>query len=159
MLAGCGYHTAGSATHIPAGVRTIAVPIFVNKTQAYRTETLFTAAVIHELNARTQYVIVNRDGADADATLRGVIVKQTIDPLTYDTSTGQSSSYLVTVTAAVTLTARDGHVLYRNNDLVFRQQYQSTQDLGSFIQEGSPAMDRMSKGFAAAVVSDMLESF
>jgi outer membrane lipopolysaccharide assembly protein LptE/RlpB len=31
-LSGCGYHTAGHATRIPASVRTIAVPVFVNQT-------------------------------------------------------------------------------------------------------------------------------
>jgi outer membrane lipopolysaccharide assembly protein LptE/RlpB len=157
-LTGCGYHTAGSATHVPANVRTLAVPIFANKTQAYQTETEFTGALVHELNARTKYVITTKDHADADATLRGTIVTQTITPLTYDTAAGQSSSYLVTVVAAVSLVGRDGHMLYQNT-LTFRQQYQSTQDLASFIQEDSPAMNRMAKDFAAAVVSDMLESF
>ena len=159
LLTGCGYHLAGSATHVPPNVRTLDVPIFVNKTQAYHTEMALTGAVVHELNARTKYVITTADHADADATLQGVVVSQSVAPLTYDTQTAQSSSYLITITASVTLVARDGTVLYTNKDLVFRQQYQSTQDLASFIQEDSPAVDRLSKDFAAAVVSDMLESF
>jgi hypothetical protein len=159
LTLGCGYHTAGSATHVPANVRTLAVPIFANKTQAYQTEVVFTGAVIHELNARTKYEITSAEHADTDATLHGTILSQSIAPLTYDTATGQSSSYLVTITAAVVLTARDGRVLYSNSDLTFRQQYQSTQDLASFIQEDSPAVSRLAKDFAAAVVSDMLESF
>jgi outer membrane lipopolysaccharide assembly protein LptE/RlpB len=159
MLSGCGYHTAGSATHVPPNVRTLAVPIFANKTQAYQTEIVFTGAVIHELNARTKYEINSAEHADADATLHGTILSQSIAPLTYDTATGQSSSYLITITAAVSLTARDGRVLYANNKLTYRQQYQSTQDLASFIQEDSPAVNRLAKDFAAAVVSDMLESF
>jgi outer membrane lipopolysaccharide assembly protein LptE/RlpB len=159
VLTGCGYHAAGSATHVPADVRTLAVPIFANKTQAYQTEVVFTGAVVHELNARTKYEIVTAEHADADATLHGTILSQSIAPLTYDTVTGQSSSYLITITAAVTLTARDGRVLYANSNLTFRQQYQSTQDLASFIQEDSPAVNRLAKDFAAAIVSDMLESF
>ncbi len=159
LTLGCGYHTAGLATHVPANVRTLAVPIFANKTQAYQTETVFTGAVIHELNARTKYVISSADHADSDASLHGTFLSQSIAPLTYDTATGQSSSYLVTITAAVTLTARDGHVLYSNGNLTYRQQYQSTQDLASFIQEDSPAVNRLAKDFAAALVSDMLESF
>jgi len=156
---GCGYHVAGSATHVPPNVRTLDVPIFVNKTQAYHTEMALTGAVVHELNARTKYIVSTADHADTDATLQGVILSQSVAPLTYDTATAQSSSYLITITAAVTLTARDGSVLYTNKNLIFRQQYQSTQDLTSFIQEDSPAVNRMAKDFAAAVVSDMLESF
>jgi outer membrane lipopolysaccharide assembly protein LptE/RlpB len=159
LLTGCGYHTAGSATHIPAHVRTLAVPIFTTHTQAYHTEMAFTQAVIRELNTRTKYRVLNTDSGDVDATLKGTILTQTITPLTYDANSSQSSSYLVAVTARVTLTAHDGTVLYRNDSITFREQYQSTQDVNSFIQEGSPAISRMSRDFAQTVVSDMLESF
>src|SRR5580765_5170534 len=133
LFTGCGYHTAGSATHIPANVRTLAVPIFTTHVQAYRTEVAFTQAVVRELNTRTRYHILNSDTADADATLNGTILAEAITPLTYDATTGQSSSYLVAVTARVVLTAHDGHVLYRNDAVTFREQYQSTQDPSNFI--------------------------
>jgi outer membrane lipopolysaccharide assembly protein LptE/RlpB len=159
LLTGCGYHTAGSAAHIPPGVQTLAVPVFSTRTQAYHTEMAFTQAVIRELNTRTRYRVVNTDTTAADATLRGAILSQTITPLTYDANSSQSSSYLVSVTASVVLTAHDGRVLYRNDAITFREQYQSTQDVNTFIQEGSPAISRMSRDFAQTVVSDMLESF
>jgi outer membrane lipopolysaccharide assembly protein LptE/RlpB len=159
LLTGCGYHTAGSATHIPQNVRTLSVPIFATRVQAYHTEMAFTQAVVSELNTRTRYRILNSDSPGTDATLRGTILSQTITPLTYDANSSQTSSYLVAVTARVTLTAHDGTVLYRNDAITFREQYQSTQDLSTFIQEGSPAISRMSRDFAQTVVSDMLESF
>jgi outer membrane lipopolysaccharide assembly protein LptE/RlpB len=158
-LTGCGYHQAGSATHIPQNVHTLAVPIFATKAQAFHTEMLFTQATISELNTRTKYRILNNDNPDADATLRGTILSQTVTPLTYDSNSGQTSSYLVTITAKVVLTAHDGHTLYQNNAIVFREQYQSTQDLSGFIQEDSPAVRRVARDFAQGVVSDMLESF
>ncbi len=158
-LTGCGYHQAGSATHIPANVRTLAVPIFATKAQPYHTEMLFTQATIRELNTRTKYRVLTNDNPDADATLHGTILSQVVAPLTYDSTTGQSSSYLVTITAKVVLTAHDGHTLYQNNAIVFREQYQSTQDLSGFIQEDSPAVRRVARDFAQGLVSDMLESF
>ena len=158
-LSGCDYHVAGSASHVPTNLRTMSVPIFATRVQAYHTEVAFTQAVIRELNTRTRYSIVNSDSADADAILAGTILNQTITPLTYDATTGQSSSYLVSITARVLLTANDGRVLYRNDAVTFREQYQSTQDLSNFIQEGSPAVNRMSRDFAQAIVSDILESF
>ena len=158
-LAGCGYHQAGSATHIPASVRTLAVPIFATRAQAFHTEMLFTQSTIRELNTRTRYRILNTDTEDADATLHGTILAQTVSPLTYDATTSQTSSYLVTITAKVVLTARDGHVLYQNDSVAFREQYQSTQDLSGFIQEDSPAVGRVARDFARGLVSDMLESF
>lgn len=158
-LAGCGYHQAGSATHIPAGTNTLAIPIFATKVQAFHTEMLFTQAVVRELNTRTKYRILNSNSEDADATLHGTILSQTVAPLTYDATTGQSSSYLVNITAKVILTAHDGHVLYRNDAVNFREQYQSTQDLSGFIQEDGYAVKRVAREFGHAIVSDMLESF
>ena len=158
-LSGCDYHVAGSASHVPTNLRTMSVPIFATRVQAYHTEVAFTQAVIRELNTRTRYNIINSDSADADAILAGTILNQTITPLTYDATTGQSSSYLISITARVLLTANDGRILYRNDAVTFREQYQSTQDLSNFIQEGSPAVNRMARDFAQAIVSDILESF
>jgi len=158
FLTACGYHTVGAASHLPANVRTIAVPTFTTRAQAFHTEFAFTQAVVRELNTRTKYQVLNHDG-DADATLRGTIVSESASPLTYDSTSGQTSSYLITITAKVVLTARDGHVLYQNDALPFHEQYQSTQDTTSFIQEDSPAVQRVARDFAQAVVAAILESF
>jgi len=157
-LLGCGYHTVGAATHIPANVRTLEVPIFQSKVQGFNTETVFTEAVVRELNTRTRYRVMN-GGTGADAVLRGTILTETVSPLTYDASSGQTSSYLVSITASVLLVAHDGTVLYRNDAFAWREQYQSTQDLSGFVQEDSAAVRRVAREFAQAVVSDMLESF
>jgi outer membrane lipopolysaccharide assembly protein LptE/RlpB len=165
-LSGCGYHRVGSAMQAAPNVHTLAVPIFQSKVQAYHTETTFTQAVVRELNTRTLYKVMTSSGdgtfagsgTDADATLRGTIVSETIAPLTYDPSSGQTSSYLVTVTAQVVLTAHDGRVLYKNDSFGWREQYQSTQDLSGFVQEDSAAVRRMARDFAQALVSGMLES-
>ncbi|HZQ42716.1 MAG TPA: LPS assembly lipoprotein LptE [Acidobacteriaceae bacterium] len=165
-LAGCGYHQVGSATRVPADVRTVSVPIFQSKVQAYNSETAFTEAVVRELNTHTRYrVLTNVNSStpatnqNADATLRGTILTQAITPLTYDASSGQTSSYLVTITADVALLGHDGTVLYRNNAFAWREQYQSTQDLSGFVQEDSAAVRRIARDFAQALVSDMMESF
>jgi outer membrane lipopolysaccharide assembly protein LptE/RlpB len=158
-LAGCGYHGVGAATHIPGNVRTLDVPIFQSSVQAYNTETAFTQAVVRELETRTKYQISLKDKGSADATLKGYIVSQNVAPLTYDPSSGQTSSYLVSITARVELVAQNGTVLYRNDNMAWREQYQSTQDLSGFVQEDSAAMRRVAREFAQALVSDMLESF
>ena len=157
-MTGCGYHTVGSSAHLPPGVHTLAVPVFTTRAQAFHTEFAFTQAVIRELNTRTTFQVLNKDG-DADATLKGVILTQAASPLTYDSSSGQTSSYLITITARVTLTDRNGRVLYQNDSLPFHEQYQSTQDISTFIQEDSPAVQRIARDFAQSVVSAILESF
>ena len=53
-LAGCGYHSLGAATHLPPDVRTLSVPMFATRTEAYHTEVRMTNAVIREFAARTR---------------------------------------------------------------------------------------------------------
>jgi outer membrane lipopolysaccharide assembly protein LptE/RlpB len=159
LTTGCGYHTAGSATHIPANVRSIAVPVFATRVQAYHTEMALTQAVIRELDTRTKRRILTQNSDDADAVLSGTVLTQTNVPLTYDSTSGETSSYVVRITVKVVLTARDGRVLYRNDALSYREQYQSTQDLTGFIREDPAAVNRLAGDFAQALVSDMLESF
>ncbi|MGH9599105.1 MAG: LPS assembly lipoprotein LptE [Terracidiphilus sp.] len=158
-LAGCGYHTLGAATHLPPDLKTLAVPIFANQTNAYGTETAMTDAVIREFKARTRFRVVPEADDDADATLHGAILKEAVTPLTYNSSTQQSSSFLITMVISVTLQARDGRVLYRNKDYVFRQQYQSTTVLPTFLQEDTAAVQRLSRDFARQFVADVLEGF
>ena len=157
---GCGYHTVGSATHLPPGIATIDVPIFQTKVVNFHTEVAFTKAVVDELTSRTKDRVTESDHPrPADAVLRGTILTETYTPLTYNSQTGQSSSYLITVTASVVLTGADGKVLYKNDHFLFRSQYQETADLASFIQEDSPAVERMANDFAKSLVSDLMESF
>jgi outer membrane lipopolysaccharide assembly protein LptE/RlpB len=160
-LSGCGYHAVGSASHLPASVRTLGVPVFKTNAQAFHTEFAFTKAVVRELNTRTRYQVVTAENQieDSDAILSGTILSQTSSPLTYDSSSGQTSSYLITITARVLLTAHDGRVLYRNDQLTFREQYQSTEDITSFLQEDGPAVQRVARDFASTLVADLLESF
>ena len=160
LLTGCGYHTVGSASHLPKTMHTLAIPTFVNHTQSYHTETAFTQSVIREFNNRTPYKVLNSDVAEeADATLQGTIFSYTVVPLTYNSQTGQSSSFLITIAARVTITDRNHRVLYSNPSLVFRQQYQTTENLVSFIQEDPAAVQRLSRDFAQNLVGDILESF
>jgi outer membrane lipopolysaccharide assembly protein LptE/RlpB len=156
---GCGYHTAGHAVQLPENVKTIAVPAFVNETTTYRIEQLLTSSVVREFTTRTHYQILKSPGEAADATLRGTVVSASSTPLTYNSSTGQAASVLVVVSMRVSLTDRQGKVLYQNPSYLFREQYEVSQDLVSFFEEDSPAFRRLSLDFARTLVSNILEGF
>ena len=158
-LAGCGYHTLGSASHLPEGVHTLAVPEFSTRADTYHAETVMTEAVIREFAARTRFRVTPVENDAADAVLHGTILNQTVTPLTYNSSTQQSTSFLLTMVVSVTLTGRDGKILYQNRNYVFRQQYQSTADLPTFFEENPAAVQRLSREFARALVADVLEGF
>jgi hypothetical protein len=64
--------------------------------------------VIREFATRTRLRVTPDASADADAVLHGTILKEIVAPLTYNTATQQSSSFLITMVVSVTLTGRDG---------------------------------------------------
>ncbi|HEX3587944.1 MAG TPA: LPS assembly lipoprotein LptE [Candidatus Angelobacter sp.] len=158
-MSGCGYHTAGHATRIPASVRVIAVPVFVNQTQTYRIEQMLTRDVVREFIGRTHYQIANDSGQSADAVLKGTVISAQASPLTYDAQTGRISSAVVTVSMKVSLADHAGHILFENQNYTFRQQYQVSREVTSFFEEETPALQRMSQDFAHTLVSDILEAF
>lgn len=158
-LAGCGYHTAGHTVTLPEETKSIAVPVFANDTQTYKVDQLLTAAVVRELVTRTHYHIFNEASPSADATLHGTVLSTYFAPLTYDSQTGRVASVLITVSMKVALTDRHGATLYQNPSYVFREQYQVSSELGSFFEEDSPALERLSRDFARTLVSNVLEGF
>ncbi len=92
----------------------------------------YTQAVVKESSSRTSYHLVS-NGDDADATLQGTITSYQVLPLTYNSQTGQSSSFEITVKARIVLLDRNHKTLYQNSNYLFRQQYETTQDLVTFI--------------------------
>lgn len=159
LATGCGYHIAGHTNTLPSTIKTIAVPPFDNHTTNYRVEDRLTNAVVHEFLARTSYHIVANPDA-ADAVLRGEVDTIGNNPEVFDPASGRATTILVTVTMKVRLEDREtGNVLYRNDNFVFREPYEISTDVKSFFEEESPALDRLSRDFAARVVADVLEQF
>lgn len=156
---GCGYSTAGKATHIPENVHTIFIPAFVNQTHTYKIEQTMTAQVVREFVTRTKFKVVSDPQAESDATLKGTVVSTTVAPLTYDSQSGRASSALVTVNLKVSLTDKSGKVLFENPNYVFREQYQVSRDIASFLDEESPALERLSRDLARTLVASVLEAY
>lgn len=158
VLTSCGYHTTGQVSHLAPDVRVLAIPSFVNQTHAYHVETGLTAAVIREFNTRTRYRVVQSKD-DADAVLQGTVVSTELAPVAYDSVTGQAATGLVTIIVKVTLTGRDGRILYSNPNFVFRDQYQISNEFTSFYEEESSALERLDRDFSRTLVSNILEAF
>jgi outer membrane lipopolysaccharide assembly protein LptE/RlpB len=159
MATGCGYHTAGHAVQLPQNVKTISIPTFDTQAKTYRIEQMLTAAVVREFTMRTHYRILNHPSDAADATLHGTVTGTSASQVTIDSATGRAASALIGVSIKVSLSDRNGKVLYENPAYVFREQYEVSQDLASFFEEDSPAFRRLSQDFARTLVSDILEGF
>jgi outer membrane lipopolysaccharide assembly protein LptE/RlpB len=156
---GCGYHVVGRTNTLPADIHTIAVPAFVNKTQHYRIEQRMTEAVVREFLAGSRYRVVSNP-ADGDAILHGEVTQLESIPVVFDPVTGHATTMLIQVHLHVVLEQPSGgKILYRNDNFLFRQEYQITSDITSFFDEQDPAFDRMAHDFATRLVADILENF
>lgn len=159
VAGGCGYHTVGHSVALPQNVHTIAIPGFVSQSQTFRIEQIMTDAVVREFNTRTQFRVIHEDNTGADAVLKGTVLSASTTPLAYDSQTGRVASALVTVSMQVTLTDRQGKVLFQNPSYLFHEQYELSRDLPTFFEEDSPAVDRLSRDFARTLVANILEAY
>ena len=162
------------ASRLPPGLKVIAIPALQNDTSRYRIEQIMTEAVVHEFLARTKYRIVSSEES-ADAVLRGEITAVDATPVVFDTTpaattttvppnvnttTARATTMLVSVHMKVRLEERDTkNVLYKSDNYLFREPYEVSTDPSKFFDEQGPALDRMSRDFAARLVSDVLENF
>ncbi len=100
-----------------------------------------------------------RANGDADAVLKATVLSASANPLVYDSTSGRAVSALVTVSVQVTLTDRQGKVIFENPSYLFHDQYEISSNLPSFFQEDSPAVDRLSRDFARTLVANILEAY
>ena len=160
LFTGCGYHSSTHAqVKLPSGINTIAVPVFINKTDSYRAEQVLTEAVVREFTSRSPYKVATKDDGTSDAVLRGTVITTNVYPLTYDSQTGRQSSAIVQINMSVKLVDKRGRTLFENPNYQFREQYQVTREVTSFFDESPPAVDRLSRDFARTLVAEILEGF
>lgn len=108
-LAGCGYSFHGT---LPSHIRTIAVPMFENRTLQPNVDSIITRAVVQALATNGRLRVVRR--ADADALLEGQVVGYSVGPIAFD-QTLNIQEYRLGVT--LNLTMRD----LRRNTVLFQQ--------------------------------------
>jgi hypothetical protein len=161
--AGCGYALAGRGSFLPAYIKTIGVPTFVNRTTVFNVETLLTQKVRSEFIGRGKYTVLPQ-ATDVDALLTGEISAINIQAASF-TTTNLASRYVITMTARVELhDVRANTVLWENPGLVFRQEYEATSganslDPSAFFGHDVNALERISTEFARTIVSAILEAF
>ena len=153
--AACGYQVRSSVQKLPAGIKSLGVPTFHNTTSQYKVEQQISSAVLKEFLSRTR-LPVNSSSSGVDAVLLGEIRNVSSTPVTFGTDTF-ASAFLVTVLMSVKLVrSSDSKVLWENSDFLFRERYVLNTKLSDFFSEENPALDRLSREFAASLVSTVL---
>jgi len=109
LLGGCGYTVNGT---LPPHIKTVAVPIFENRTPEPAIEGLITRAVVEAFSTNGRLKVVSRD--QADAVLDGVITGYNVSSIAFDKD-ANVRQYRLLVT--LTLRMRD----LRKNTMLFQQ--------------------------------------
>ena len=119
MIAACGYQFAGRGD-LPGGIQTLSVRILENRTSETGVETIFTSALINELNRR-------RRGSVVDETRANGVLQGAIESLAWETvarvGTNTAAERRVYASLALTLTDMEGNILWKRSGLRAEQAY------------------------------------
>jgi len=143
---------------LPKNIKTVAVPAFQFEARGlrYRVESRFTEAVIKEIIRRGNGLKVQGNLSGADAAIEGTIRDFSFTGVLLDRQ-GRARVYEVTIVAAVTVRDLDNNkILYDNQNFIFRDSFEFSEDPRSFFNEEDPAVERMSRAFAESVVSTIV---
>ena len=143
---------------LPKNIRTVAVPAFQFEVEGarYRVESRFTEFVTKEIIKRGRGLKVQGSRENADAVIEGTIRNFNFSGVLLDRD-GRARVYEVTVVAAVTIRdLKANKILYDNQNFVFRDSFEFSEDPRSFFNEEDPAVERMARSFAESVVSTIV---
>ena len=144
-----------TSSGLSKNIRTLAVPAFQFESRGlrYRVESRFTNAVSKEIIRRGNGLKVRGSREGADAVVEGTIRDFTFSGVLLDRE-GRARVYEVTITSAVTIRdLKENKILYDNQNFIFRDSFEFSDDPRSFFNEEDPAVDRMARAFAESVVS------
>jgi hypothetical protein len=143
---------------LPSHVKTIAVPAFQFEARGlrYRVESRFTEAVTREIIRRGNGLKVQGTTKGADAVVEGNIRDFSFSGVLLDRE-GRARVYEVTIISAVTIRdLKDDKILYDNQNFIFRDSFEFSEDPRSFFNEEDPAVERIARAFAESVVSTIV---
>ena len=143
-----------TSSGLPKNIRTVAVPAFTFEAKGlrYKVESRFTEAVSREIIRRGNGLKVQGTRTGADAVVEGVMRDFTFAGVLLDKN-GRARVYEVTIVGAVTIRdLKNNKILYDNQNFVFRDSFEFTEDPRSFFNEEDPAVERMARAFGESVV-------
>lgn len=143
---------------LPNHIRKIAVPAFQTEARGlrYRVGSRFTEAVSREIIRRGNGLRVQGSTDGADAVVEGTIRDFSFSGVLLDRQ-GRARVYEVTIVSAVTIRdLKENKILYDNQNLIFRDSFEFSDDPRSFFNEEDPAVERIARAFSESVVSTIV---
>jgi outer membrane lipopolysaccharide assembly protein LptE/RlpB len=153
-LGGCGYSLR---TSMPAGIKSIHVPVLENKTAEPGIEDFITSAL-------TQAVVgtgarIAGSAAEADASLEGAIVEYRLVSLSFDSSANVTSYRLIIALALTFRDLKQNRVIWKQDRVEERADFVVSGQVTQTLAREQVAVQRAAVDVARAIVSFAFEGF
>lgn len=160
LVVGCGYHLVGTTSFLPDDLQVLYVERFENLSSWTDVDQRLSEAVTQEWVRRRRFTLATEPD-EADVALKGVIARVSVAPVTFDDA-GRATEYQMTLQVAVELVDVRGEkpvVLWRDRAFSRRTSYEVDVSAVDYFDRQVEAMDSLSRDFARALVSAVLEGF
>ena len=153
-LAGCGYSFRGN---LPDHIKTVAVPVFTNKTSEPAVESLLTSAVVQAFASNGRLRVVRPE--DADAILDGEVVGYSVQSIAFD-NLANVRQYRLQVTMNLKLRdVRRNTVLFDQQSLQEKADFQVLGAVSQTIGSEEGAVRTAARDIARSIVSLTIDRF
>ena len=153
-LAGCGYSFRGN---LPDHIKTVAVPVFTNKTSEPAVESLLTSAVVQAFASNGRLRVVKPE--EADAILDGEVVGYSVQSIAFDNQ-ANVRQYRLQVTMNLKLRdVRRSAVLFEQQGLKEKADFQVLGAVSQTIGAEEGAVRTAAIEIARSIVSLTVDRF
>ena len=153
-LGGCGYSFRGT---LPSHIKTVAVPIFLNRTQEPGVDSIITAAVARAFATNGRLRVVRP--ADADAILEGEITNYGVAPIAYDPALNIQLYRLVVVLNLRMRDLKRKTVLFQQTAVTEQADFRVVGPVSATIAREETALTQASGEIARSIVSLAIDRF
>lgn len=154
LVAGCGYSTRGS---LPDHIKTVAVPIFKNRTLEPGVESAITSGVVNAFSSGGRVKVVPLD--EAAAVLQGEVVGYSLDGLSFDTNANVRAYRLRLVLNVEFRDVRRSAMLWRQEGLSETSDFQVAGQVSDTIARGQGAVQQAAAEIGRKVVNLAVDRF
>ena len=154
ILGGCGYTVRGN---LPAHIKTVAVPVFVNRTQEPAVENSITNGVVEAFTTNGRLRVVRRE--EADSLLEGQIIGYRLEPLAFDARANARQYRLIVTLSLRFLDLRRNEVLLEEKALQEKSDFSVTGLVSTSISREEDALRQAAIDIGRAVVNLAVDRF
>lgn len=154
LLTGCGYSTRGN---LPEHIKTVAVPIFKNRTLEPGVDTAITSGVVNAFSSGGRVRVVPLD--EADAILEGEVVAYSLDGLAFDRNANVRAYRLRLVLNVEFRDVRRSALLWRQEGLQETSDFQVAGSVSDTVARGQGAVLQAASEIGRKVVNLAVDRF